>query len=967
MVGSLTFRELLANVRQGVVDALAHQDIAFEKLVEDLAPARDGNRNPLFQVAFAIQNQPRGRPLSILEAIVLDTHNGASKFDLTLEISDSAQDAWGEIEYRTALFDRNTIARMATLYVRLLQAALDAPDTPLLSLPILSPDERRQLLYDWNATSVPRPAASRLHQLILEQCARTPDATAIVWQHVSVTYADLAREVESVAIALQASGVCPGDPVGVLMQRSPRLIVTALAIMRAGGVYLPLDPAWPKQRHLSVARAAGAKLLLRDDGPQTLADRPSRDEPLADDALAYILFTSGSTGEPKGVEIKHRSICNHLLWFNNCTEVTAADAMLFKTAPTFDASLVEMFAPLLAGAKVVIAMEQGELDAAYIVQTIIEYSISILQAVPTAYRALLAANLTAQRTNLRYLVIGGEALDADLVRALKAGLPNTRIGNFYGPTEVTIDATQHEISAQDTELIPIGRPIANTRCYVLDSRDQPQPVGIWGELHVAGLGVAQGYRNRPDLTAASFVPDPFHAGERMYRTGDRVRWRADGTLDFSGRRDGQIKIRGLRIELGEIEAALLAQSSVASAVVMAISDERPAATALVAFVVARSGADTDAVTLRDSLALHLPRYMVPNRIAFREFLPLLRSGKVDRAALISGLAANEAEPSVPRTALETQLLNLWRENLGLERAGIDDDFFELGGHSLLAFQLVNQIQQRLERPCSLRTLFQFPTVRQFAKVLEADSRAARGSIVLSLQANGTRPPIYCICGIQLYRELAQHFAPDIPVHGVFLPWEEQVLDGSRRPENLTVVEMAARYLQTIRTVQPRGPFSLVGISFGGILAFEIARQLAAAGSTPPVVAVLDMLTVEAHREQRFAPKRLLQRATMWLRIRFNRVVANRLDAEALRTHLNEERSTFYGQAMRSYSTLPYAGRLLVVRATLRQPGGANADPTLGWGQYAANVTAIDAPGDHLGILRGENAKIIARAVRQGLP
>jgi amino acid adenylation domain-containing protein len=969
LTDSITFRELVSQAAVRLVGALAHQDVAFEQLVEDLAPVREGNRNPLFQVAFAVQNLPRGDlHFEGLQVRRLETHNGASKFDLTLEISDSDHGPRGEIEYRTALFDRETISRMARHYVRLLDAALEFPDTPILSLTMLDEHELHTLLQEWNATTVARPIGLKLDRLVLDQCRRSPDAVAISWNHSTLSYAELADEVATSAAVLRAGGVGPGDTVGVLLRRSQTSIVSATAIMHVGGTYLPMDPDWPEQRIRTVAAAAGARYVLRDEGMQALLDGTSQGEARTDDGLAYVLFTSGSTGAPKGVEIAHESICNHLLWFNECTGMNASDVMLFKTAPTFDASLVEMFAPLVAGARVVIARDQGELDAEYITRMAWEGAITILQAVPSAYRTLLAVGGLSHCTSLRYLVIGGEALDRDLALSLKQVLPNAQMGNFYGPTEVTIDATQHEITDWEEAVVPIGRPVANARCYVLDALGQPQPPGVWGELFVGGVGVARGYRNRPELTATSFRPDPFNAGMRMYGTGDRVRWRNSGTLEYSGRRDGQVKIRGLRIELGEIEAALLQKQGVAHAVVMAVAKGKSAGPALLAFVVATRGSDLDAIALRDALALQLPRYMIPNQIVLCDSLPLLPSGKIDRTELLRDHeAAARTESLAPRTLLEKGLLDLWQEHLGVPRCGVDDDFFELGGHSLLAFQLAGGIQKRLERPCTLRMLFRFPTVRQLAQALEANSKSTRGSIVLPLQGNGTRPPIYCICGVQLYRELAQQFAPDIPVHGVFLPWEEQLLDASRRPTELTVEEMAGRYIQAIRTEHPRGTFSLVGISFGGILAFEIARQMAAAGEDVPVVAVLDMPPVEARRRPRPTPWYLYGQLAIWLRIRFNRLFADRLDADTLHAHLMEERDVMYDQAMQKYRTPPYTGRLVVVRASRRRPGGASADPALGWRTYVANVSAVDAPGDHLGILQKQGAEIIAEAMRQWLP
>jgi amino acid adenylation domain-containing protein len=952
-----TFRQLLASMRESMTEALMHVDIPFEQLVEDLNPVREGNRNPLFQVSIA---ECTGTANS-------DSDDKAHNLDLRMDICDNGETCRVDFRYRSTRFDRSSIAFLARHYLLLLTAAIASPDTAATSLPFLHPAQLRTI-NDWNSTTVPRLGRQTLTSLVQSQCARTPQAIAISSHGADITYAQLLNRVEQAAAALGNAGMKPGDTIGVQLPRSAESIVLALAIMRIGGVYLPMDPDWPEQRSALVSEISGARLIIRDDLPP--AGSSAIPATGADPAsVAYILFTSGSTGAPKGVEVEHRSICNHLQWFVEATGLSSADVFLFKTSPTFDASLVEMFAPLVVGAKIVVAGARGDLDPPGLLRSIREHGVTILQSVPSASRALLAVGGIKRCSSLRYLVLGGEALEADLARALKAELPTTRIGNFYGPTEATIDATFHEMENWDSAIVPIGKPIANTRCYVLDDSQRMQPVGVWGELYIAGLGVARGYCGRPDLTAARFHADPFYDCQRMYQTGDRARWRHDGTLEFAGRSDGQVKMRGLRIELGEIESALRLLPGVADAVVVNGNESDPHAPVLTAFVVPRSETSSSTEDIRNGLSKSIPGYMLPNRIVSADSIPMLPSGKTDRAALrrLVSVFADGSLPAMPRTSLERSLLTLWQDSLGTQQLGVDSDFFEHGGHSLLALQVVTKMRTELELACTLEQLFTHSTVRKLAEALVSKSASPHRGVVLSLQPQGSRPPVYCICGIQIYRQLAEHLGPDIPVHGVFLPWEEQILEDSRDYADLTVEEMAQRYLRVIRKHQPSGPFSVLGLSFGGVLALEIARQCADSDDAPPLVAILDMPPVE--KRGRFLMNIWLkckQQSARLLARCWN--LARTSQIRDLRLPVEDKRSLLYESAMQSHETRPYAaGRVLVFRATECSWGRIGRDPSLGWHQFIPAAETLDAPGDHLGILLDPGAQHIAEALRLRLP
>jgi amino acid adenylation domain-containing protein len=820
------------------------------------------------------------------------------------------------------------------------------------------------LLARWNATARPLPAAQTLPAMVEASCRHNPAALAVSAGATNLTYGELHRRVQGNAAALRAAGVVAGDVIGVQRARDAESIVLALAIMRTGAIYVPFDPAWPEQRTAAVTAISGARWMQRE----ALMPLPAGDEVASEatpQSLAYSLFTSGSTGTPKGVEIEHRSICNHLAWFVAATSMTASDVVLFKTAPTFDASLVEMFAPLVAGARIVIGGRSGDLDPEGLVDEINTHGITLLQSVPSAARALLATGRLGSCTSLRYLVLGGEALDAKLAAGLHAALPAARIGNFYGPTETTIDATFHEIEDWQAPAVPIGRPVANMRCYVLDDDGQMLPVGMWGELFVAGVGVARGYCGRPDLTRERFLADPFVAGERMFRTGDQARWRDDGVLEYAGRGDGQIKIRGLRIELGEIEAVLRQLPGVADAAVVTTKAPNGHDDLLAAFVTCAAEDSMDAQDLRQQAALRLPAYMIPNRITVLEFLPMMSSGKADRVAL--ALRAGQhaatgaetlAEP--PATPLEAALLDLWREHLELAHVGVEADFFAHGGHSLLGFRLVAAIERGMQLTCTLQQLFHNPTVRQLAQALECKGRPPRDE-VFTLQPQGARAPLYCLCGIQIYRALAQEMADGVPVHGVFLAWEEQALNDPRDCARLTVEEMARRYLAAIRLRQPTGVFSVLGFSFGGVLALEVARQCAAAGDVAPYVVILDMAPVELRgKSAALSIGAAWRRARAWIRSLRGETL-DMEDAEQRRGRLHET-------MMDRYRTPLYdASGVLLVRATQSCWGDTGRDPALGWSTRISRLDTLDAPGDHLGILEGMGARTIARALRQRLP
>ncbi|MEC3978292.1 non-ribosomal peptide synthetase [Amycolatopsis sp. H20-H5] len=718
--GAPTFRDLVVRVRDTDLGAYAHQDLPFERLVEALNPARVLARHPLFQVLLSFLGAGFEDDLTLpgLTVHAEDTVSGTAKFDLNLTVEELRQGGLGCcLEFATDLFDHRTAQLIADRLVRLLVAVATAPDSPVDFVELLSPVERRQLT-DWNATSV-ESSAGTLPELFSQQVARTPDATALVFEGESLTYAEVDARVETLARALSGRGVRPGDVVAVALPRSIELVVALHAVHRAGAAYLPVDPDYPADRVAFMLADARPTLVLTPetelagDGPLPMvtADHP-----------AYVIYTSGSTGRPKGVLMSHAGVVNHLRWMQAEYPLSADDRVLQKTPSSFDVSVLEFFRPLLFGATLVIARPDGHRDPAYLVDVIRRERVTVLYVVPGILEAILGLP-DPGCASLRQVFCGGEALTAALTARCAATWPAELI-NLYGPTEVAVDATAHLATGHDgSGPVPIGRPVWNTRAYVLDGRLSPVPPGVPGELYLAGHQLADGYLHRAGLTAERFVTDPFgEPGARMYRTGDLARWTPGGLLDYLGRTDDQVKIRGLRVELGEIAAVAGEHPQVREAVVL-LREDRPGDQRLVAYVVG----DADPAELRAHLAAFVPRHLVPSAFVTLAELPRTPNGKLDREALPVPDHTASVSSRGPRDAREEILCGLFADVLGTDLVGIDDGFFDLGGHSLLATRLISRARSALGVELSIRDLFEQPTVAGLAAQLD-HGRAVRPAL-----------------------------------------------------------------------------------------------------------------------------------------------------------------------------------------------------------------------------------------------
>jgi amino acid adenylation domain-containing protein len=741
--GDPSFREVLGRVREATLGGYAHQELPFEKLVAELQPERSLSHSPLFQVMFTLQDAGGGG--GALPGLKMSGAGAAmefAQFDLSLEVVATAQGLRGGLNYSTALFERGTAERMLGHLERVLEQVAADADVRLSQLELLGEPERALVLDEWNQTAAEVPADRCIHELFAEQAERTPEAVAVRLEDASLTYAELNARANQLAHHLRGHGVGPEVRVGVLMERSLEMVVSLLAVLKAGGAYVPLDPALPAERLAYMLDDSAVPLVLVQDtlrgavpareGVAVLAvdaewpriSNESADDPrkgAGPDSLAYVIYTSGSTGRPKGVMNQHRGVVNRLVWMQAQFGIGADDVVLQKTPFGFDVSVWEFFWPLQQGARLVMARPDGHRDPAYLRDVVEREGVTTLHFVPSMLQPFVEAVEAGRCGSLRHVVCSGEALPLALVRRFYDRFAGpVELTNLYGPTEAAVDVSCWTCPRDGAAAaVPIGRPVWNTALYVLDASLKPVPVGVPGELYIGGVQVARGYQGRAAMTAERFVPDPFSAegGARLYRTGDRARWRADGAIEYLGRLDFQVKVRGFRIELGEIEAALRRHESVTDCVVVARAEAGEQR--LVAYVVGEAQADT----LRAHVRRSLPEYMVPAAFAFLETLPLTPNGKLDRKALPAPeLAPAEDRYVAPRTQAEEVLAGIWAEVLKVERVGVEESFFDLGGHSLLATRVVSRIRQVFAIELPLRALFEGPTVAALAGRVEDERR-----------------------------------------------------------------------------------------------------------------------------------------------------------------------------------------------------------------------------------------------------
>ncbi len=762
-----TVAELLQQVRRLTLEGQRNQDIPFDQVVEALNPQRTPAHSPIFQVMFAWQNTPHeALELGPLKLSSVPNEYRSSQFDLTLNLQEEAGSIVGNVQFASSLYDAATVERYVECWKSLLRGMVCDAEQSIACIDMLSEDERRLVLRQWNDTKQPYPRDVCLHELFELQAAQRPEAVAVEFEGERVSYRELNERANRLAHHLRGLGVGPDARVAVIMRRSVEMVAALLAVLKAGGAYVPLDPTYPRERLATMVRDAAPLALLTQVGArsevdciledaQQSAESPANlpvlevdgDSPgwlggsahnpqrgtsgLAPGHLAYVIYTSGSTGQPKGVMNEHRGIVNRLLWMQQEYGLGPDDAVLQKTPFAFDVSVWEFFWPLANGARLVIARPEGHKDPGYLARTIQEFRVTTVHFVPSMLQVFLDSGQAGRCRGLQRVVCSGEALSGALARHFRRCLPSARLYNLYGPTEAAVDVTSWPCDGEVDDLpdnVPIGRPVANTTVYLLDSFGQPVPVGVSGELHIGGIQVARGYLNRPELTHERFVPDPFadEPSARMYKTGDLARWLPDGTVQFLGRNDHQVKIRGFRIELGDIESQLGRVPGVREAVVLAREDA-PGDKRLVAYVV---GDLADVSTLRDTLARDVPEYMVPAAYVKLDVLPLTPNGKLDRSALPApeDAAYGRRQYEAPRGPVESAIAEIWEDLLQVDRVGRQDHFFELGGHSLLAVRMTSRLRQRLGLEIARSELFSQPVLHAFASLVSQAGKSTLPSI-----------------------------------------------------------------------------------------------------------------------------------------------------------------------------------------------------------------------------------------------
>ncbi|MDM9379463.1 amino acid adenylation domain-containing protein [Chlorogloeopsis sp. ULAP01] len=1016
--GNPSFREFLHRVREVTLDAYAHQDLPFEMLVEKLQPERDLSRNPLYEVMFVLQNTPTNvQEISGLTLQTLEFDSGTAQLDIFLSVSEFSEGLTGCLEYNTDIFDLTTITQLINNFQTLLTNIVANPDLRLSELSPLNVSEQEQLLFKFNQTCTDYPQNATLHQLFEQQAELTPEALALISQSEKLTYRQLNYKVNQLAHYLQKQGVTNETLVALCLERSIDMVIGILAILKAGGAYIPLDPSYPverlnfmlgdsqaflfltKQEILEKLSLSADKIVCLDIHKDEIAQQ-NLENPIHTakaDHLAYIIYTSGSTGTPKGVLGTHRGTVNGLHWLWKTYPFIPEEVCCQKTAISFVDSIWEIFAPLLQGTPTVIISNATVQDPQLFIEALADYKVTRIILVPSLLRLILDnySYLAQKLSHLKIWITSGEKLSLKLAQKFRELMRSAKLINLYGSSEVSANATYYDTSllSEIANIVPIGCPIDNTQICILNRHLQLTPIGVYGEIYIAGDGLAKGYLNRLELTQERFIDHPYISGKKLYKTGDIGRYLPDGNIEYFGRRDEQVKIRGFRVELSEIAAAITQHPDVEDAVVIASNDtqENPR---LIAYVV------TDkldiATQLLPVLQQKLPNYMLPSAFIVLDKLPLTPNGKIDKCSLPNNevIRAKTHQSFVaPRNFTELSLVKLWENLLNVNPIGVTDNFFDLGGHSFLAVRLMAQIHDRFDHNLPLSTLFENPTIEKLAIIVSQPSRQSSHSPLVAINSTGSKTPFFCIHGagggISHYFNLSRRLGEDYQFYALEDSLEQD------KPKILTVEETATRYLQEIQKVQPNGPYLLGGHCYGGVLAFEIAQQLQKQGQTVSLLVIIDAIISETPIESTDDDD-----AKFLLRIAESIKTDNNIDFSVpfaeLRNlslteqlHLINQKANFlfsdteindflrhyqlfkaHVQAMRNYVPEVYSDQITLFRANeailhdFENPEWNTDDPFLGWGKFAHQpIQMIEIPGDHFSIFIEPYIQELARNLR----
>ncbi len=1037
--GNSPFSDFLQRVNDEVLESLEHQQYPFASVIEAVNPKRDSSYTPFSQTSFVFQNPQQHGGLSAgwapgqrgpriqwagLDIRQYPLSQQEGQFELELEIAVTKGRFYAIFKYNNALFTAQNMQMLEQHFRELLAAIADNPHGEIARLNMLTQEEQQQQLH-WNDTRHDFPAHQSLHQLIEQQVVNTPDRTALSFAGADLSYREMNCRANRMAHYLMQRGVSRETKVGVCMDRSFDMVITLLAILKAGGAYVPIDPNYPPERLGFLLNDMDAFLLLSQthllealpviDAEVVPVERLQLDEfaaqnprnAVAPENLAYMIYTSGSTGKPKGAMNTHAAICNRLLWMQDAYSLDQTDTVLQKTPFSFDVSVWEFFWPLISGARLVIAKPDGHRDSAYLIDIIRRENITTLHFVPSMLSLFVADENSANCHSIKRVICSGEALSHDLQQRFFQRL-DTELHNLYGPTEAAIDVTAHQCSATaNGNVVPIGKPIANIQIHILDQYLQRVPVGVNGELHIGGIGVARGYFKREELTASKFIPDPFcSAGKAsMYKTGDLVRYLADGSIEYLQRMDDQVKLRGFRIELGEVEAMLCRCEGVREAVV--VKREHPCdGDYLVAFAT-RGALQVDAQAILEQLAAMLPVHSVPAALVFIDAVPLSSNGKVDRRALPEHSFKRRGNGRVvaPRTEVERKLHALWRELLKLDQLSVTDDFFAIGGHSLLAVRLVAAIELELGQRLPLASLVKHPTIAALAELIDNQHQQSWDSLV-TIQAKGDNTPLFFLPGgggnVLYFYPLAEKLGHDRPFYGL----QARGLDGITAPLHCASA-IATEMVKEIKQVQANGPYILGGHCVGGLIAFAIAQQLAAAGDTVEQLLILDAPAPHFFRASKCGAVSDAQ----WISVLVDNIahmtgLQLSLDSGQLETLDHTQQLERLRAQLSCANVVPDNMPLQQIQALLQvfkanaqlhfegtahghpipvslfrardlsphfdyrphdDPGSDLTTSSLGWRQYATGPVQVQlVEGDHITMLASEHAQSLAAAVHNTL-
>ena len=995
--GNPSFLELLRRVNESTSEMCAHQNVPFELLVEELHVERDMSRNPLFQIMFNLEQDlgKNDQRMHKLTASPFRGQTGSERFDLSIRLLATTDWLEATFSYNTDLFDSPTIVRMLGHFRVILESVADNPEQEISVLPVLTEAERQQLLVEWNDTTVPRPLDRPLHKFIEDQVEKTPESTAVIFESQTLTYRQLNDRANQLAHYLRKRGAGPDVLVGVCAERSLELVIALLAILKAGAAYVPLDPEYPKERLETMVRDANPPILLtqahlldriRDGAPcvfcldhdwPLLAVEDSSDPvvTVSGKNLAYAIYTSGSTGKPKGVPNVHEGIVNRLLWMQDAYQLTTEDRVLQKTPFSFDVSVWEFFWPLMAGATLIVARPGGHRDPSYLVNLIAEEGITTLHFVPSMLNIFLEAPDIQRCRTLRKVFASGEALTFELQLRFFQRF-GAELHNLYGPTEAAVDVTYWRCRPDsDRTIVPIGRPIANTQVYILDSYLQPMPIGVGGELHIGGIGLARGYLNRPELTVEKFIPDRFTKvpGARLYKTGDLARFLPDGNIEYLGRIDHQVKLRGFRIELGEIEAVLEQNGEVQQAVVV-VCDDKAGEKLLIAYLLADGEQELHIDRLRQELKEKLPEFMVPSRFVVLDRFPMTTSGKVDRKALPPPPARERFTSAVaPSNELESQLASIFASILGQPSVGVTDNFFDLGGNSLMAARLVAKVHELIGRQIPLSALFRGPTVKSLAQLIEQEEETIGDSVVMEIQrGNPERLPFFAIVppGEESlgYAMLARHMGPKQAVYKI---QGLAYVNRDRRPYSEEEMRaLTEEYVAAMRTVQAHGPYCLGGLCDGAHIAEQIVLRLESQNEKIGLFAIFDTWVLQ-HSQRRwlwsiqYFGERLREMKPLSLAERlasFKRAVENKVrilvGTKASRTDWQQ---AYWPE---NFTPPRYRAPVLLFKRP-KQPFYYVNDPQMGWGKRSGGGVEIhEVDFHHMHILREPHVSVFGEKLAE---